>query len=55
MDHKGDYIEWKFETHLAFDPNNPPSAEERKKLERIFDGYAMLAQKIMDGGERKIQ
>ena len=54
MDHQGDHIDWKFEVHLAFDPNNPPSEEERKKLERIFDGYAMLAQKIMDG-ERVVQ
>jgi hypothetical protein len=51
MDYQGDHIEWLFETHLAFDPENPPSAEERKKLERIFDGYAKLAQKLMSAGE----
>lgn len=53
MDHKGDYIDWKFETHLAFDPHNPPSEEERKKLERIFDGYAVMCQKMMDTTERQ--
>jgi hypothetical protein len=43
-----DTIVWKFKTHLAFDPNNPPTQEERAKLERIFEGYAMMAQKVMD-------
>ena len=55
MDHKGDYIEWKFETHLAFDPNNPPSEEERAKLEKIMDGYAHMCQKLMGDDGRKIQ
>ncbi|PVX25957.1 MAG: hypothetical protein CW716_06930 [Candidatus Bathyarchaeum sp.] len=49
MDHKGDHILWLYDTHLAFDPENPPPEEDRKRLERIFDGYAMLAQKIMNG------
>lgn len=52
MDHKGDYIEWKYETHLAFDPDNPPPEEERKKLETILDGYAEICQKLMDGKEK---
>jgi hypothetical protein len=51
MDHKGDHILWNYETHLAFDPNNPPSEEERAKLERIFAGYAHLAQKVMNQEE----
>jgi len=45
-------INWKFKTFLAFDPNNPVPEEDRKKLERIFDGYAVLIQKMMDGGEK---
>lgn len=55
MDHKGDHIDWQFENHLAFDPNNPPSAEERKKLETIMDGYAHMCQRLMDGGDRRDQ
>ena len=55
MDHQGDHIDWKFETHLAFDPENPPSQEERDKLEKIFDGYARMCQKLMDGGDRRDQ
>jgi hypothetical protein len=46
-------IVWKFKTFLAFDPNNPVPAEDRKKLERIFEGYAVLVEKIMNGGEKK--
>jgi hypothetical protein len=44
-----DTIVWKFKTYLAFDPNNPVSEEDRKKLERIFEGYARLAENIMNG------
>ena len=56
MDYQGDgTIDWKYETNLAFDPNNPPSPEQREKLERIFEGYAMLAQKMMDGERKLIQ
>jgi hypothetical protein len=43
---------WKFKTHLAFDPNNPPPKEDRDKLEQIFDNWAALAQKIMSGGKK---
>ena len=50
MDHQGDHVDWKFENHLAFDPNNPPDEEERKKLESIMDGYATMAQKLMSAG-----
>jgi hypothetical protein len=46
-----DTIQWKFTTHLAFDPNNPVPEEDRKKLERIFEGYAVLVQKMMGGDE----
>jgi hypothetical protein len=48
-----DTVVWKFKTMLAFDPNNPVSEEDRKKLERIFEGYARLAETIMNGAEVK--
>jgi hypothetical protein len=47
-----DTIIWKFKTHLAFDPNDPPSEEQRAKLERIFEGYAVMAQKLMDSDRK---
>jgi hypothetical protein len=43
---------WKFKTHLAFDPNNPPPEEDRKRLEEIFERWAELAQLIMSGGKK---
>jgi hypothetical protein len=52
---KEEGIDWKFENHLAFDPDNPPSEEERRKLEIIMDGYALMCQKLMDGGDRRDQ
>jgi hypothetical protein len=48
-----DTIVWKFKTFLAFDPDNPVSEEDRKKLERIFEGYARLAETIMNSAEVK--
>jgi hypothetical protein len=48
-----DTIVWKFKTFLAFDPNNPVSEEDRAKLERIFEGYARLAETIMNGDKVK--
>ena len=48
-----DTIVWKFKTFLAFDPNNPVSEEDREKLERIFEGYARLAENIINGAEVK--
>jgi hypothetical protein len=48
-----DTVVWKFKTMLAFDPNNPVSVDDRLKLERIFDGYAKLAENIMNGVEVK--
>lgn len=43
-----DTIVWKFKTMLAFDPDNPVDEEDRKRLERIFEGYARLAEKILN-------
>ena len=48
-----DTVVWKFKTFLAFDPNNPVSEEDREKLERIFEGYAKLAENVMNGAEVK--
>ena len=48
-----DTVVWKFKTYLAFDPNNPVSKEDREKLERIFEGYAKLAENVMNGAEVK--
>jgi hypothetical protein len=48
-----DTVVWKFKTLLAFDPNNPVSEEDRAKLERVFEGYARLAETIMNGTEVK--
>lgn len=47
-----DTINWKFQTFLAFDPNNPVPEEDRKRLEEIFAGYAERVQAVMSGGEK---
>lgn len=39
---------FKFKTMLAFDPNNPVPEGDRMKLETIFEGYARLAEKVMN-------
>lgn len=51
MDHQGEHIDWKYKPVLAFDPNNPPPEEDRKKLMQIFERWAELAQVIMSGGK----
>ena len=50
-----DEYEWTFKTMLSFDPHNPPPAEERKMLEKIFEGFAGVIQQIMSGGGESVQ
>ncbi len=42
---------FKFKTMLAFDPENPVSEEDRKKLEEAFEQMAGYVELIMNGGQ----
>lgn len=40
---------WKWKTHLAFDPHDPPSEEERQQLEEAFGKVAAAMARILEG------
>ncbi len=40
---------WNYVIELAFDPNNPPSEEERKQLEKAFEFISEGVRRIMGG------
>jgi hypothetical protein len=42
---------WNYVVELAFDPNNPPSLEEREQLEQAFGFISEGVRRIM-GGEQ---
>jgi len=39
---------WNYVIELAFDPNNPPSQEERKQLQNAFEFISEGVRRIMD-------
>jgi hypothetical protein len=39
---------WNYVIELAFDPNNPPSQEERKQLQKAFEFISEGVRRIMD-------
>jgi hypothetical protein len=40
---------WNYVIELAYDPQNPPSDEERKRLEKAFQFISEGIRSIMDG------
>ena len=40
---------WNYVIELAYDPKNPPSQEERKRLEQSFELISEGIRRIMDG------
>jgi hypothetical protein len=43
-----DTVVWKYKTYLAFDPENPPTPEEREKIEAIFADRAHQIKVLFD-------
>lgn len=52
MDYKGDEIDFKYKTMLAFDPHNPPPPEDRERLEKMFEMLAAATEKLMNAKEK---
>jgi hypothetical protein len=44
---------WNYVIELAYDPNNPPSEDERKRLEKAFELISEGIRRIMDGEENE--
>lgn len=42
---------WNYVIELGYDPKNPPSQEEREKLEKAFEFISEGIRKIMGGDE----
>jgi hypothetical protein len=44
---------WNYVIELAYDPNNPPSEDERKRLEKAFELISEGIRRILDGEENE--
>ena len=40
---------WNYVIELAYDPNNPPTQEERKQLQKVFEFISEGVRRIMSG------